>query len=36
MRDDDIKFIHIINVVVVVYNNDINMKILMSHWHVQQ
>ena len=32
MRGDDIKFIHIINAAIVVYNNSINMKILMSPW----
>ena len=32
MRGDDIKFIHIINAAIVVYNSSINMKILMSPW----
>ena len=32
MRDKDIKFIHIISIMTVVYSNDINLKILMSHW----
>jgi len=32
MRDKDVKFIHIISIVTVVYNNGINLKILMSHW----
>ena len=32
MRDKDIKFIHIISIVTVVYSNGINLKILMSHW----
>ena len=32
MRDMDVKFIHIISIVIVVYNNGINLKILMSHW----
>ena len=31
MRDKDVKFIHIISIVTVVYNNGINLKILMSH-----
>ena len=31
MRGNDIKFIHFISIVTVVYNNDINLKILMSH-----
>jgi len=26
MRGDDIKFIHIINIAIVVYNNSINMS----------
>jgi len=32
MRDKDIEFIHIISIVIVVYSNGINLKILMSHW----
>jgi len=32
MRDKDIKFIHINSMVTVVYNNGINLKILMSPW----
>jgi len=32
MRDKDIKFIHIISIMTVVYSNGINQKILMSHW----
>jgi len=32
MRDKDIKFIHIISIMIVVYNNGINLKILISHW----
>ena len=32
MRENNIKFIHTINIVNVVYNNVINLKILMSHW----
>jgi len=32
MRDKDIKFIHIISIMTVVYSNGINLKILMSHW----
>ena len=32
MSDDGIKFIYIVNVAIVVYNNGINMKILMSPW----
>jgi len=32
MRDKDIKFIHIISIVTVVYSNGINMKILISYW----
>jgi len=32
MRDKDIKFIHILSIVTVVYSNGINLKILMSHW----
>ena len=32
MRDKDIKFICIINIVTVVYSNGINLKILMSPW----
>jgi len=29
--DKDIKFIHIISIVIVVYSNGIDLKILMSH-----
>ena len=32
MKGKDIKFIHIISIVIVIYNNGINLKILMSHW----
>ena len=32
MRDKNIKFIHFISIVTVVYSNGINLKILMSHW----
>ena len=32
IRADDIKFIHIISILIVIYNNSINMKILMSPW----
>ena len=32
MRDKDIKFIHIISIMIFVYSNDINLKILISHW----
>jgi len=32
MRDKDIKFIHIISIVTVVYSNANKLKILMSHW----
>ena len=32
MIDNGIKFIHIISIVTVVYNNSINLKILMSPW----
>ena len=32
MRDKDVKFIHIISTVTEVYNNGINLKILMSHF----
>ena len=31
MRDKDVKFIHIISIVTVVYNNGINLKILRIH-----
>ena len=30
MRDKDVKFIHIISIVTVAYNNGINLKILMT------
>ena len=36
MRDDGIKFIHIISIEIAVYNNSINMKILIHPWIVQQ
>ena len=32
MKDKDIEFIHIISIVTIVYNNGINLKILMNHW----
>ena len=32
MKNKDAKFIHIISIVTVVYNNGINLKILLSHW----
>ena len=32
MRDNDIKFIYIISIVTIIYSNNINLKILMSHW----
>ena len=30
--DNNLKFIHIINIMTIVYSNSINLKILMSHW----
>ena len=31
MRDKDVKFVHIICIIIVVHNNGINLKILMGH-----